>query len=195
MQEWENLNKGIVRAQHQTELRMKRKRQSRGMNKKRRKQKWKSKSKRGMISEWRRKTSSIRCWLSTCVGYGGLIMNSVREERRRRCRPDVCHTLHMWLWLTFHLPAWPPASPPSLASHLPVRMSAVFLDTASVAHKRLRFAVPWQFAACCFRSSVSGQIEPAHLLFEPTWKRAGLIVFSHKLLMATTHLLTKEIRF
>lgn len=161
----------------------------------RRKQKRKRKSERGMISEWRRKTSRIRYWLSTCVGYGGLIMNSVREERRRRRRPDVSHTLHMWLWLTFHLPAWPPASHASLASHIPVRMSVVFLDTASVAHKRLRFAVPWQFAACCFRSSVSGQIEPAHLLFEPTWKRAGLIMFSHKLLMAKTHLLTKEIRF
>lgn len=98
-----------------------------------------------MISEWRRKTSSIRNWLSTCVGYGGLIMNSVREEWRRRRSPDVSHTLHMWLWLTFHLPAWPPASHPSLASHLPVRMSAVFLDTASVAHKRLCFPVPWQF--------------------------------------------------
>lgn len=91
---------------------------------------------RGMVSERRRKTSSNRYRHSTCAGCGGLIMNSVREGRRRRRRPDVSHTLHMWLWLTFHLPAWPPASHPSLASHLPVSVSAAFLDTASVARKR-----------------------------------------------------------
>lgn len=139
----------------------------------RRKQKWKRKSERGMISEWKRKTSRIRYGLSTCAGYGGLIMDSVREERGRRWRPDVSHTLHMWLWLTFHLPAWPPASHPSLASHLPVRMSAVFLDTASAARKRLRFPVPWQFAACCFRWSVSGRTEPAHLLFRAYLEKSG----------------------
>lgn len=71
------------------------------------------------------------------------VWRSNYEQRERREEetahgPDVSHTLHMWLWLTFHLPAWPPASHPSLASHLPVRMSAVFLDTASAAHKRLR---------------------------------------------------------
>lgn len=30
-------------------------------------------------------------------------MNRVKEEGKRWSRPDACPTLHMWLWLTFHL--------------------------------------------------------------------------------------------
>lgn len=89
---------------------------------------------------------------------------------RRRHRPDVSHTLRMWLWLTFHLPAWPAASHPSLSSHLPVRMSAVFLDTASAPRRRPRFPRP---LTICGRPLPlvhlrGAEIRPATRLFQPT---------------------------
>lgn len=76
--------------------------------------KWK-KSDRRMTKEWMRKRSYITYRLTTCVVNGSQIMNGVKEEKKRWSSPDVSHTLHMWLWLTFHLP---PSLPPSVLTSL-----------------------------------------------------------------------------
>lgn len=94
-----------------------------------------------------------------------------RERRggaRRQHRPDVSHTLRMWLWLTFNLPAWPVASHPSLASHFPVRMSAVLLDTASAPRCRPHCPRPLTMCglAASARPSLGGR-NPARNFFNP----------------------------
>lgn len=104
-----------------------------------------------------------------------------RESRGKgeggRHRPDVSHTLRMWLWLTFHLPAWPAASHPSLSSHLPVRMSAVFLDTASAPRRRPRFPCPLTICgpAASDRPSRGGRNPASDSTFSAHfWERSGL---------------------
>lgn len=108
-----------------------------------------------------------------------------RESRAKgeggRHRPDVSHTLRMWLWLTFHLPAWPAASHPSLSSHLPVRMSAVFLDTASAPRRRPRFPRPLTICgpAASDRPPQGGLKSGQRLdFFNPLLGKKRLIVFS-----------------
>lgn len=83
----------------------------------------------------------------------------------------------MWLWLTFHLPAWPAASHPSLSSHLPVRMSAVFLDTASAPPWRPRFPRPLTICrpAASARPSQGGRNPVSDSTFSTHfWERSGL---------------------
>lgn len=104
-------------------------------------------------------------------------------------RPDVSHTLHMWLWLTFHLPAWPAASHPSLSSHLPVRMSAVFLDTASAPRRRPRFPRPLTICgpAASARPSQGGRNPASDSTFSTHfWKEAAYRFLPCEFEMATS---------
>lgn len=68
----------------------------------------------------------------------------VLQTHGYKSSPDVSPTLHMWLWLTFHLPPSLYLSiHPSLVSHPSVRMSAVFHGMASdLRHKPALFPPP-----------------------------------------------------